>query len=251
MFGCKVPAADAISVTSSALPFSKPHYKRTMRMQPARFQQPDIRERLLPAESVVLARQEEAFEGSVMISGCPPKAAARKRRGAITSISAAGDARRIRRTPSEAIEPEAYHIHWQHRDPRIHDEVERRKDHHGSRHERVVGRDRQWEGERREAEVESGSCCDGNSNHHGEGSGDGNRHDEGCSRGTEVGRGRSIRQTVDIRRLDEMMGVSESGSGHCGESRLVSIDALSRGADWRFERKRTSAKQRTLAPLKS
>lgn len=172
-----------------------------------------------------------------MISGWPAKAPVRKGGGAITSISAAGDARRIRRTLSGAIGPEAYRIRWRHRDPRIHGGAERRKDLRGSRHGRRADTDRQWGGELRGAEVESGSCCDGNSNRHGVGSGDGSRHDGGCIRGREVGRGRNSRQTVDSRRrrLDGMMGVSESGSARCGEPRLGSVDGLSRGADGRYE----------------
>lgn len=105
----------------------------------------------------------------------------------------------------------------------------RRKDHRGSRHVQVVGRDRQWVGELREGEVENGSCCDGSNSRHEVGSDDGNHHDGGYSHGTEVGHGRSNRQMVDSRRLDEMVGASESGSDRCGELRLGSVDGLSRG----------------------
>ena len=84
-------------------------------------------------------------------------------------------------------------------------------------------------GELRGVEVESGSCYDGSSNHHGVGSGDGNRHDGDCSPGREVGHGHSSRQMVDSRRPDGMVGASESGNGHCcGEPRLGSVDGFNR-----------------------
>lgn len=114
-------------------------------------------------------------------------------------------------------------------DLRTHDEVERRKDRRDSRRERVVGRDRRWVGELRGVEAENGSCCDGSSNHHGVGSGDGNRHDGGYSHAREVVHGRSSRQMVDSRRPDGMVGASESGSGRCcGGPRLGSADGLNR-----------------------
>lgn len=90
-------------------------------------------------------------------------------------------------------------------------------------------------GERREVAGENGSCCDESSNHHGVGSDDDIRHDGGCNHGLEVGPGHSSRQMVDSRRLDGMMGVSESGSGHCGEPRLGSVDRLSQGANHMYE----------------
>lgn len=108
-------------------------------------------------------------------------------------------------------------------------------DHRGSRHGRGVDKDRQWVGGLREAGVENGSCCDGSSNHHGVGSGDGNRRDGGCSHGMEVDHGRSSRQMVDSHRLDGMVGASESGSGRCGEPHLGSVQGLSPGADWGYE----------------
>ena len=84
-------------------------------------------------------------------------------------------------------------------------------------------------GELHGVEVENGSCCDESSNHHGVGSGDGNRHDAGCSHGREVGHGRSSRQMVDSRRPDGMVGASESGNGRCcGEPRLGSVCGLNR-----------------------
>lgn len=112
--------------------------------------------------------------------------------------------------------------------------MERRKDHRGNRYERVVDKDRQRAGELREVEAENGSCCDGSSNHHGVGSGDGNHHDGGCSHAMEVDHGRSSHLMVDSRRrrrrLDGMVGASESDSGRCGEPRLGSVDGLSRGS---------------------
>ena len=108
--------------------------------------------------------------------------------------------------------------------------MERRKDHRGSRRERVADRDRQWVGELRGVEVENGSCYDGSSNHHEVESGDGNLHDGGCSHAREVGHGRrSSRQMVDSRRPDGMVGASGSGNGRCsGEPRLGSVDGLNR-----------------------
>lgn len=139
------------------------------------------------------------------------------------------DAHRIRHKLSEAIELGAYHTRWQRTDPHTHDEGQRHKDHRGSRHGRVVGKDRQWVGELREVEVENGSCCDGSSNRHGVGSGDGSLHDGDYSHGREVGPGRSSRQKVDSRHLDGMVGASESGSGRYEELRLGSVNGLNRG----------------------
>lgn len=179
---------------------------------------------------------EGVFESSVMISGCLPSkkgSCTEKRRGAITSISAAEDAHRIRHKPSEAIGLSVCHNRWRHTDRRTHDEVERHMDRRGSHHERVVGKDRRWVGELREVEVESGSCCGGSSNHHGVvGNGDGSHRDGGCIHGREVGHGRSSRRMVDSRRrLDGMVAGSESGSGRCEESRLGSVDGFSCRAD--------------------
>ena len=83
--------------------------------------------------------------------------------------------------------------------------------------------------ELREVEAENGSCCGGSNSHRGVGNGDGNHRDGGCSHGKEVGLGRSSRQMVDSR-LDGTVGASESGSGRCEGSRLVSMDRLSRRA---------------------
>ena len=136
-------------------------------------------------------------------------------------------------------------------DPRIHDEVERRKDPRGSRHERVVG-NRRWAGELREVAAANDSYCGGSSNHRGVGSGDGSHHDEGCSHARAVAHGRSSRQRVGSRRLDEKVEASENGSGRCGGLRLGSVDGLSRRAGRYFQNwKLTSDTQRTLAPLKS
>ena len=76
-------------------------------------------------------------------------------------------------------------------------------------------------------EAGSGSCCGGSSTHLGAGNGDGSHRDGGCSHGKEGALGRSSLQMVDSR-LDGTVGANESGSGRCGESRLVSMDRLSR-----------------------
>ena len=96
-------------------------------------------------------------------------------------------------------------------------------------------------GELREVEVKNGSCRDESSNRHGAVSDDGSHRGEGCSHGVEVDHGRSSRQMVDSRRrrrrrrLDEMVGASGSGSGHCGEPRLGSVDGFSHGANKGYE----------------
>lgn len=69
----------------------------------------------------------------------PSKAPARRKKGAITSISVAEDAHRIRHTPSGAIAPWAYHTRWRRTDLRILGEAGRRTDPRGSRHEQARG----------------------------------------------------------------------------------------------------------------
>lgn len=122
-----------------------------------------------------------------------------------------------------------------------------RKDHRGSRHERVVDKDRQWVGELREVEAENGSYG-GSSNHRGVGNGDDSHHDGGCSHGREAGHGRSSRQMVDSRRLDGMVGASESGSGRCEELRLGSVDRISRraGKEYQLENVHQPGSERLL-----
>ena len=83
--------------------------------------------------------------------------------------------------------------------------------------------------ELREVEAENGSCCGGSSTHRGAGNGDGSHRDGGYSHGKEAGLGHSSLQMVDSR-LDEMVGANESGSGRCGEPRLVSMERISRRA---------------------
>ena len=85
-------------------------------------------------------------------------------------------------------------------------------------------------GELREVGVENGSCCDGNSNRHAVGSGDGNHHDGDCSHGREEGHDRNSRQKVDSRLLDGKVEASESDSDRCGELHLGSVDGFSRGS---------------------
>lgn len=135
-------------------------------------------------------------------------------------------------------------------DPHIHDEEgERHKGHCDNRHREEEGMARQWEDRERRHEVVSGSPDRGDNSRRGgvAESGGGNR-DEDYNHGVGARHDESSSH-LQVGSRDDREAVSESGSDRC--EGLHPVAELVSNSTSEKEEVHTSARQRTLDPLKS